>query len=112
LPDSVPSEALRILAAFLILFLATLLLASLLAIALSAIFKKLGLGWLNRALGAIFGFARGVLIIGVIVFLAGLTNLPKDTRWQNAMFSAPVEALVLSVLPYMPSYISEHVHYD
>jgi len=112
LPDAIPSDALRIMAAFLILFLATLLLASLISITLSTVFSKLGLGWLNRFLGAFFGLARGVLIVGVIVFLAGLTNLPKDARWQNAMFSAPIEALVISVMPYLPSYISKHVHFD
>ncbi len=112
MPADIPTESLRILAAFLVLFLATLLVASLLAIALSAIFKKIGLGWLNRLLGAAFGLARGLLIICVLVFLAGLTNIPKDARWRNAMFSAPIEALVISMLPWVPASIARHVKYD
>lgn len=112
MPADIPTESLRILAAFLVLFLATLLVASLLAIALSAIFKKIGLGWLNRLLGAVFGLARGLLIVCVLVFLAGLTNIPKDTRWRNAMFSAPIEALVISMLPWLPISIAKHVKYD
>src|SRR5690606_32389579 len=71
LPEAIPNEALKMLAAFLILFLATLLLCSLLAIALSQIFKKVGLGWIDRGLGAIFGVLRGVLIVGTLVLLAG-----------------------------------------
>lgn len=112
MPVDIPSDALRVLAAFLVLFLATLLLATLLGIALSAIFKKAGLGWLNRFLGAIFGVARGLLIVCVLVFLAGLTDIPKDPRWRNAMFSAPIEALVLSLLPWVPESIAKHVKYD
>ncbi|MDP3086661.1 MAG: CvpA family protein [Methylotenera sp.] len=112
MPIDIPNDALRILAAFLVLFLATLLLATLLGIALSAIFKKAGLGWLNRFLGALFGVARGLLIVCVIVFLAGLTDIPKDSRWRNAMFSAPIEALVLSLLPWVPESIAKHVKYD
>lgn len=112
LPESIPTEGLKILAAFVILFLATLLIASLIAITLSAIFSKLGLGWLNRFLGAFFGFARGMLIVCVLVFLAGLTSIPQDVRWQNAMFSAPIEALITSALPYLPEYIAKHVHFD
>jgi membrane protein required for colicin V production len=112
MPTDIPSESLRILAAFLVLFLATLLLASLLAIALSAIFKKIGLGWLNRLLGAVFGVLRGLLIVCVVVFLAGLTDAPKDSRWKNAMFSAPIEALVVSMLPWIPESIAKHVKYD
>lgn len=112
MPADIPTESLRILAAFLVLFLATLLVASLLAIALSAIFKKIGLGWLNRLLGAGFGMVRGLLIVCILVFLAGLTNMPKDTRWRNAMFSSPLEALVTSMLPWIPVSIAKHVKYD
>ena len=112
MPENIPTESLRILAAFLVLFFATLLVATLLAIALSSVFKKMGLGWLNRLLGAIFGLARGVLIVCIVVFLAGLTELPNDARWRNAMFSAPLEALVISMLPWVPISIAKHVKYD
>ncbi len=89
LPTSIPSEPLRLLAAFLILFLATLLVSTLLAIALSQLFKKLDLTWLDRCLGCVFGLARGIVIVTVLVFLAGFTAATKDARWRNAMFSAP-----------------------
>lgn len=112
LPDAIPGEALKMLAAFLILFLATLLLCSLLAIALSQVFKKVGLGWLDRGLGAIFGVLRGVLIVGVLVLLAGFTALPRDPMWRNAMFAAPLEAMVIVLLPWMPADIAKHVKYD
>lgn len=112
LPKEIPSESLRLLAAFLILFLATLLVSSLLAIALAHVFKHLGLSWVDRFLGAFFGLARGIVIVGVLVLLAGLTSLPKDARWRNAMFSAPLEAMVASVLPWFPHDIAKHVKYD
>jgi membrane protein required for colicin V production len=112
MPVNIPTESLRILAAFLVVFFATLLITSLLAIALSAVFKKIGLGWLNRVLGAVFGLTRGVLIVCILVFLAGLTSLPQDERWRNAMFSAPIEALVTSLLPWVPDNITQYVKYD
>ncbi|MEO8418204.1 MAG: CvpA family protein [Methylophilaceae bacterium] len=112
LPQAIPSEPLRFLAAFLILFLATLLVTSLLAIALSQIFKQMGLSWLDRFLGAFFGLARGLVIVCVLVLLAGLTSLPQDVRWRNAMFSAPLEAMVMNVLSWFPRDIAKHVKYD
>ena len=112
MPEDIPTESLRILAAFLVLFFAMLLVATLLAIALSSVFKKMGLGWLNRLLGAFFGLTRGILIVCIVVFLAGLTELPNDARWRNAMFSAPLEALVISMLPWVPISIAKHVKYD
>jgi len=112
LPPAIPNESLRLLAAFLILFLATLLVCTLLAIALSHVFKKMDLGWLNRCLGGAFGLVRGMVIITVLVFLAGFTAAPKDARWRNAMFSAPFEAIVISLLPWLPQDIAKHVKYD
>ena len=112
LPPDIPTEPLKVLAAFVILLLSVLLVASLLAIALSSLIKKIGLNWLNRFVGALFGLARGLLIVCVLVFLAGLTSLPKDTRWTNAMFSAPLEVLVKSMMPWLPQAVTKHVKYD
>ncbi|MGQ0443213.1 MAG: CvpA family protein [Methylophilaceae bacterium] len=112
LPPDIPTESLKVLAAFVILLLAILLIASLLAIALSSLIKKIGLNWLNRFIGALFGFARGLLIVCLLVFLAGLTHFPKDPRWTNAMFSSPLEALVKIALPHLPSSITKHVSFD
>lgn len=112
LPAAIPSEPLRLLAAFLILFLATLLMSSLLGIALSEVFKKIGLGWFDRLLGALFGLARGVVIVGVVVLLCGLTALPREPFWRNAMLSAPLEALVMHTVPWLPQGIAKHIKYD
>lgn len=112
LPPDIPTEPLKVLAAFVILMLGVLLVASLLAIALSSLIKKIGLNWLNRFVGALFGVARGLLIVCVLVFLAGLTSLPKDARWTNAMFSAPLEVLVKSMMPWLPQAVTKHVAYD
>ena len=112
LPTDIPTEALKILAAYVIVFFSVLLVASLLIIALSSLIKKIGLNWLNRGVGAVFGFVRGLLIVCVLVFLAGLTSLPKDARWTNAMFSSPLEALVKTILPFVPQIVAKHVRYD
>ncbi|SNR70603.1 membrane protein required for colicin V production [Methylobacillus rhizosphaerae] len=112
LPDSIPNEELKFLAAFLILFLSSLLVCSLLAIAIAQIFKSVGLGSLDRALGGLFGFARGMLVVLTLVLLGGLTTFPQDPRWQNAMFSAPLEAVVANILPWFPQDIAKHIKYD
>lgn len=112
MPEAIPTESLRVMAAFIMVFLATLLISSLLSIALASLFKKLGLGWLNRALGGLFGLSRGIIIVCLLVFLAGMTSLPQDERWRDAMFSAPFEALVGYILPWVPDNIRLYVKYD
>lgn len=111
LPGAIPNEALRLMAAFAIIFLATLLVVSLLTILLGELVKQVGLGVLDRSLGAVFGFARGLLIVGVLVLLGGMTSLPQDARWRNAMFSAPLEAMVLACKPWLPEEMTKHLKY-
>lgn len=112
LPQDIPTEALKTLAAFLIILVAVLLASSLLTVAVSSFVSKVGLGGLNRFFGVIFGFAKGLLIACVLVLLAGLTSLPKEKMWTDAMFSSPLEVLVKSVLPWLPNSVAKHVNFD
>lgn len=112
LPASIPGDALKLLAAFAILFLTMLLLMSLLSIALSELVKTVGLGGFDRGLGALFGFARGLLIVMVLVMLAGLTTLPRQHFWREAMFSSPLEALTMKAKAWLPAEFAKKLSYD
>lgn len=112
LPGAIPNETLRMLAAFVALFLGTLLIASLMTIALSELVNKLGLGAVDRGLGALFGLTRGLLIVLVLVLLAGLTPLPRQGFWSNAMLSAPFEAFVAMIKPWLPDTLAKRISYD
>ena len=111
LPAAVPNESLRLLAGFLAVFLLVLLAATLLAIAISSLIKRAGLGAADRLLGAVFGLVRGVAVVMVIVLLAGLTALPTTPAWRQAMTSAPLEALANTVKVWLPSDLSKHINY-
>lgn len=112
LPAAIPNESLRYLAAFVILFLVTLLVMSLITIALSEIIKNLGLKPADRLMGAAFGLVRGMLIVLVLVLVAGLTALPHQVFWRNAMFSAPLEAVAQTVKPWLPEDFSKRINYE
>jgi membrane protein required for colicin V production len=62
--------------------------------------------------GAIFGLVRGVLIVLVGVLVAGLTSLPRESGWRNAWFSAPFEALAVSVKAWLPESIKTRIQYE
>jgi membrane protein required for colicin V production len=112
MPEQIPGEAIKAMAAFLIVFLLVLFVCTLLALLLTTLIKAVGLGGLNRILGGAAGALKGLLIVCILVMLAAMTELPKDPRWSNAMFSAPIEVLVLKLLPWMPSSIAKHLHLD
>ena len=108
----VKDPSLRVLAAFVAVFVVTLILASLTAMAVSRLLKKAGLGLEDRLLGGFFGFARGLLIVLVIVLAAGLTALPRQPAWSDAMLSPPLEALAGAFKPWLPKALSRYLSYD
>lgn len=112
MPAAIPSPALRVLAGFLVVFLTVLLLVAITSLAISQLVRAAGLGPLDRTLGAIFGLLRGILVAALLVLLAGLTSAPRESWWRNAMFSAPMEALVLAVKPWLPDELAGRISYD
>ena len=108
----IANEALRVLAAFVGVFTATLLTMSLIALAVSRLIRSAGLGVEDRLLGSVFGLARGMLIVMVLVLLGGLTALPRQPAWTNAMLSPPLEALAGAVKQWLPQAVSNYISYD
>ena len=111
LPVAVPGTMVRLIVGFLILFVATLLLASLVTMAISQLVKSMGLQVADRGLGGLFGLARGVLIVLVVVILGGLTAMPQQPFWRNSLFAPLAETGVRTLKPWLPGSWAEHVHY-
>jgi membrane protein required for colicin V production len=112
LVTSIADASIRALVAFGAVFLVTLLSVSLLAMLVSGLMRKAGLGLEDRLLGGFFGFARGLLIVMVLVLLAGLTKLPRQPAWTDAMLSPPLEALAGAAKPWLPQILASNVSYD
>lgn len=110
LSSQISNETIQVIVAFIMIFLLVLLAASLLSLVLTSFIKAVGLGGVNRLLGGFVGALRGLLLTCTLILLAGMTSLPKDARWTNAMFSAPLEALVMQCLPFLPDSIAQKVH--
>jgi membrane protein required for colicin V production len=111
LPAGIPSEELRLLAAFVGIFFVVLLLMGLLAVLISRLVKSAGLSVEDRILGGMFGLARGLVIVMVLVLLAGLTALPKKPEWRGATFSPPLEALAMVIQNWMPADVANRINY-
>jgi membrane protein required for colicin V production len=112
LPSALSSDSLRVLIGFLIVFLLVLMSGSLVAILVSKLVRAVGLGPIDRALGAIFGLLRGMLAVLIVVLLCGLTSAPRYPVWREAMLSPPLEAIAVSVRPLLPSDLSRRISYE
>jgi len=85
--SSADSQSLSFLAigiSFGVLFVGTVIAGSILSFFLAVIFRSTVLGFGNRLLGAVFGFARGFLINLVIVFVVQLTAFGDNDVWKQS----------------------------
>ncbi len=112
LPDEMSNVEVRLLVGFGAAFVVVLLSMSLLAMFASKLVKNAGLGVEDRMLGGVFGLARGMLVVMVLVLLAGLTSLPKQPVWREAMLSKPLESFAGRVKPWLPGGLSQRITYD
>ena len=101
-----------IISAFILIFVSTLILTSLLIKIISKVLKFAGLTILNRFFGFIFGMARGLVVVLVILYLNQLIpfiNLIDPTESTLIPLLDPIFSIVLE---YLPNYQSTHVEYD
>lgn len=103
--------ALQYAAAFAVIALAVLVAIALLRIALSKLLRAIGLGPLDRFLGAVFGVARGGLVVLLCVLIGGLTVLPQQAWWRQAWLAPPLETAVLAAKPWLPDAVAKRIRY-
>jgi membrane protein required for colicin V production len=111
LPQSIPQPELRVIIAFVAIFVVALTLTTLAALALSKALRAAGLGGLDRTLGGLFGLARAALILLAFAMIAGLTSLPREPAWK-ASWSGPVLGRTVNELkPWLPPALAERLRY-
>jgi membrane protein required for colicin V production len=76
------------------------------------VIRKSGLGFVDRFLGAIFGVARGVLLVMGFVIVAGLTSLPRQDWWQNAALAPALAAAAMAASPWLPEAWAQKLDYS
>ena len=112
LPEIGNNPVLRYLVAFIAVFIGCLVLGALIAWPLATVIHKAGLGFVDRFLGAVFGAARGVVLVMSFVLIAGLTTLPRLDWWQNAALAPPLAVAALSLKPWLPPEWGERLDYS
>lgn len=104
-------SALQYAVAFVAIAIAVLFLAAGVRLLASGLLRVIGLGLIDRLLGAMFGLARGVLVALVLVAAGGLTAFPKQAWWRDAVFAAPLETAVVAMKPWLPREWASKIRY-
>ncbi len=90
-------------AAFAILFICTLIVGGIVNYMIAQLVDKTGLSGTDKMLGMIFGAARGILIVAMIVLFAGLTPMPQENWWQQSQLVGYFMDIALWIRDIMPA---------
>lgn len=86
LGEWIAAPELKLWAARVVILVLVLIAGGLLAWAVRAFIRVTGLSGPDRLLGALFGLARGALIVGLAVIGIQMAELDQDPWWQQARF--------------------------
>jgi membrane protein required for colicin V production len=102
LPMADASETVRYGAAFVLIFVLFVFVGGLLAKLVRKLFASVGLQAPDRALGALFGLLRGVLMLMAVTVIVGLTSLRTAPWWRESGGVGLTLAALQRVKPVLP----------
>ncbi len=108
----IENHSLRLIVAFVLLFVSTLFAVAVLNFFIGKLVKITGLSGTDRMIGVIFGVLRGVVVVAVLVVLGSMTTLPEESWWQQSQLLGYFEQFALWSKEYLPSEIAQYIHYE
>ncbi len=109
LQTQIEQPMMRNIAAFLLLFVGTLLTGSLISYIIRSGLKKIGLGFLDRIGGLLFGVLRGCGIVMLLIYIVGLTPLKRESWWHKSTLIKPFEELVIWMKSQAPAEVVQQI---
>jgi len=85
LVDHIETPSVRLMTAYAILFISTLLLGAMISYLIGALIRATGLSGTDRLLGMVFGAARAfIIVMALIILLPGFIPVNEDDWWKQA----------------------------
>lgn len=103
LPMSGASDVVRYAAGFVLVFVAAVMLGSLLATLVKSLMSAVGLRPVDRVLGAVFGVMRGVLLLLLATVLVGMTPMKASNTWQESVGVGVAATVLKGLKPVLPA---------
>ncbi len=112
IPERWAREEIRLLIAFVAVFVVTLAAATIVGALLSKLLKAAGLSGVDRTLGGVFGLARGVVVLLAGTIAAGLTGLPQQPLWKESVGAGMLQRTVVQLEPWLPPALAQRLKYN
>ncbi|MEO5810698.1 MAG: CvpA family protein [Rhodanobacter sp.] len=100
----------RIIFAYMLCFVAVLIVGALLRFVVRRLIESTGLSGTDRLLGMLFGFARGVLLVTLLVFLLGFTASTRDPWWQQSVLLPHFQQVAAWIGQRVPADVGKYLN--
>ncbi len=107
----IESPTVRLGLSFAGLMLLILLVGGMVNYLLIQLVERTGMSGTDRFIGMIFGAARGLLVVAVLVLLAGLTSFPQERWWQESRLVPYLQELAFWLRDLLPPDLSKYFQY-
>jgi membrane protein required for colicin V production len=111
LAGQIADPGMRLAAAYALVFVGVLLVFAVARMLIALMLKAVGLGLLDRLLGAGFGVLRGTLVVLAAVLVSGMTPLPRAVWWREAVLAPPLETVVIAAKPWLPQEAAKRIRF-
>jgi membrane protein required for colicin V production len=109
LPMAGTGQSLRYAAGFVLVFVGTAFVASLITQLIKKLVAAVGLRPVDRTLGAIFGLLRGAILLLAIAVVMNMTALRSQADWQASRGATMLTELLVKLKPLLPQEFSKYL---
>lgn len=111
LPFAQDTPWLSLLAGYALVFIGVFVVLSVAGFLFSKVVNAVGLSFVDRALGMMFGVVRGALIVVLLVFVAGATTLPQLGWWRDSVSAKPLAAIAAILRSKLPDDLAKRIKF-
>jgi membrane protein required for colicin V production len=106
----IDEPSIRLVAGYALCFVSVLVLGALVRFVIHRLVESTGLSGTDRLLGMMFGFARGVLLVSLMVFLLGFTAFTNDPWWKRSVLLPQFQVAATWLGGQLPASVRQHLH--
>ena len=109
LPMSGVGEPMRHVAGFVVVFIAVVFAGGLVALVVKKLVAVVGLSPVDRLLGALFGLARGLILLLAAAVVVAMTPLHSSAAWRQSVGAGVLDAALKGIKPALPDDMARYL---
>lgn len=110
IPMDTDSGTARQLLGFVLVWVGVLVVCTMLSILLKKLASAVGLGPLDRLLGAVFGALRGLFLLLSLTIVVGLSPWRSEDIWQTSVVPQWLRGTLVALRPLLPTEFGKYLN--